>query len=206
MDDASLHGIRDIFDERSATYDDGTFHRDLAGAVVDFADLTDVGSVLDVATGTGLVLRAVDARAAGLVLTGADISPGMLAVARDALPRARWVEADAAALPFPDASVDLISCVTALHIIPDTAAVTAEWRRMLRPGGRVVTATFLRGSRQPGPANYRGAPVDHESFHSADALRATFAPLGLAVIRYAEWGGGDTTMLLAELAPSDEHR
>ena len=86
-----------------------------------------------------------------------------------------------------------------LHIIPDTVRTAAEWRRLLRPGGRVVTATFLRGSGQPGPGKYRRFPVDHDPFDTMDALGETFAPLGFAVTRHIEWGDGDTAMLIAEL-------
>lgn len=199
MTDASLVAIRSEFDGRAADYDDGIFHRDLAEAVAEFADLTGVRTVLDVATGTGLALRALEDRAPGLDLTGVDISPGMLAVARAALPRARWIEAEAAALPLPDQAVDLITCVTALHLIPDTARATAEWRRVLRPGATVVTATFLRGGRHLAPPKQRPFAVDHDSFDTAGTLRATFAPFGFAVARHHEWRGDEMGMLIAEL-------
>ena len=199
MTEDSLSAIREVFDGRAADYDESLMHRELAKEVADFVELDEVLDVLDVATGTGLVLRALDEVKAGLAMVGADISPGMLAVAHDALPQAQWIEADAASLPLPDSSVDLITCVTALHIIPGRVRTVSEWRRLLRPGGRIVTATFLRGSHQPGPAKYRLAAVDHQSFDSVDALGETFAPLGFAVTRHIEWGDGDTAMLIAEL-------
>lgn len=199
MTDDPLAAIRDVFDGRAPVYDESVMHRELANAVADFVELDHVHDVLDVATGTGLVLRALHDRAAGLEMVGTDISPGMLAVARDALPRTTWIEADAAVVPLPDSSVDLITCVTALHIIPDTVRAVAEWQRMLRPGGRVVTATFLRDGRQPGPVKYRSVPVDHDSFDSVETLRATFASQGFAVIRHSEWREADTAILIAEL-------
>lgn len=197
-----LSAIRAAFDERAATYDEGAFHRELALRVADFADLTGVTTVLDVATGTGLVLRGIRERLPELELIGTDISPGMLAQATAALPGARWIEADAAALPLPDGCVDLITCVTALHIIPDVASTAAEWRRILRPGGRVVTATFHRESAQPGPAKYRLFPVDHGSFDTVDTLQRTFAARGFDVRRHTEWRDGDRTILIAELGPA----
>lgn len=201
MQDA-LSAIRLAFDERSATYDDGAFHRDLARRVAEFADLAAVHAVLDVATGTGLVLRHLAERAPRLDLAGTDISRGMLAQAAVNLPSGTWIEADAASLPLPDASVDLITCVTALHIIPDVTSAVAEWRRVLRPAGRVVTATFLRESRQPGPAKYRSFGVDHESFDAVDTLTATFARWRFGVLRHVEWRQDDMAMLIAELAPA----
>ncbi|GAA4156335.1 class I SAM-dependent methyltransferase [Leifsonia shinshuensis] len=117
-------------------------HRELAAAVAAFADLDGVHDVLDVATGTGLVLRALASRDRALQLTGIDLSGGMLAVARAALPEAELVEADATVLPFGDDAFDLVTCATGVHLFPDADAAIAEWARVLRPGGRVVTATF----------------------------------------------------------------
>ncbi|MGO7983972.1 class I SAM-dependent methyltransferase, partial [Rhizobium johnstonii] len=80
-----------------------------------------VHDVLDVATGTGLVLRALR-QDAGLTLYGVDISEGMLAVARRELPDGRVLAAEATDLPFTDAQFDLVTCVTALQLIPDADA------------------------------------------------------------------------------------
>ncbi|MCL2514948.1 MAG: class I SAM-dependent methyltransferase [Microbacteriaceae bacterium] len=64
-DDERLEAIRERFDGRAESYDDSAMHRALAAAVADFVDLEGVETVLDVATGTGLVLRALAARAGG---------------------------------------------------------------------------------------------------------------------------------------------
>ncbi len=53
------------FDERAATYDESAMHRGLAQAVADFVRLGAVRDVLDVGTGTGLVLRCAPRRARG---------------------------------------------------------------------------------------------------------------------------------------------
>ncbi|MFE6994475.1 class I SAM-dependent methyltransferase [Microbacterium sp. NPDC057659] len=196
-----LAAIREAFDLRAPVYDESEMHRELAEAVASFAATSDAGTVLDVATGTALVLRALRVHLPRARLIGADISPGMLAVARKALPDAEWLEADAASLPFPDASVDLITCATALHVIPDTRGTIGEWRRLLRPGGRVVTATFMAGSRRPGPAKYRTLSTDHESFESPAALESRVAGAGFAVARHAESRFGQDVILIAELVP-----
>src|SRR5690242_16808823 len=103
--------VRERFDERAATYDDSAMHRALAAAVAAFADLDGVDAVLDVATGTGLVLRALRARGFAGSLAGVDLSPRMIDAARSHLPDAELVVGDATRLPHPDAAFDLVTCV-----------------------------------------------------------------------------------------------
>ncbi|MCL2584902.1 MAG: hypothetical protein FWE35_20865 [Streptosporangiales bacterium] len=57
-----LSAVAAAFDERAPAYDESVLHRDIARAVADFARLDGVRVVLDVGTGTGLVLRAIAAR------------------------------------------------------------------------------------------------------------------------------------------------
>jgi ubiquinone/menaquinone biosynthesis C-methylase UbiE len=54
------------------------------------------------------------------------------------------VRADAARLPVPDASVDALVNVSALHLIPDWRGALAEARRVLRPGGRLSLMVYTR--------------------------------------------------------------
>lgn len=172
------------YDARAATYDQSDMHRGLARVVADFADLRTVHTVLDVATGTGLVLREIARRAPGVLLLGADLSPGMLAVAASSTAGARLVRADAARLPFPAGSVDLVTCVTGLHLFPRPEAVHAEWARVLRPGGRVLTATFGAPSGGSGSQDF---PKDHEPFRTPAGVAAAGAPYGFTLLRHREW-------------------
>ena len=195
--------IREAYDERAEAYDENAMHRALAAEVAAFVRLDGVMSTLDVATGTGLVLRALADRSPDLRLTGIDLSSGMLAVARRSLPGAEWIQADAVALPIRDGSVDLVTCVTALHIIPEVDAAVAEWVRVLVPGGRAVTATFA-GEGHPHSHTHTGDhapryPRVHAPFATADALAATVAPSGLELTRHEVWSHGDDTVLIAEL-------
>jgi ubiquinone/menaquinone biosynthesis C-methylase UbiE len=97
------------------------------------------GVVLEVAVGTGLNLPYYPA---GVRLTGVDLSPAMLAVAGDRATRlgveVALLEADAQALPFPDASFDTVVCTLSLCAVPDERAAIAEMWRVLRPGGRLL--------------------------------------------------------------------
>ena len=209
MSDERQAAIRERFDSRAGEYDDNAMHRELAAAVADFADLEGVGTVLDVATGTGLALRALAARhPSSLKLVGVDLSPGMLAVARRELPQAEFIEGEAERLPVADASADLVTCVTALHIFADPLAVFEEFARVLAPEGTLVTASFAHGpdhghGHGPGAPNTPGYEPNHAPFQTAEALAATAAPAGFVVTRWEYATFGDDACLLAELAPVD---
>ncbi len=210
MTDDLLSAVRARFDGRAGEYDDSAMHRGLAAAVAAFAlaDAEDTADVLDVGTGTGLVLRALHEQRPTLRLTGIDLSPGMLEVARAALPDAAFVEADATVLPFGDASFDLVTCATSLHLFPDARGAMSEWARVLRSGGRAVTATFgdidlsQHGGRAAVPHGHGTAayPTHHELFRTPELLAAA-AP-GLDVVRHEWWTHGDDRILLAELRPA----
>lgn len=88
---------------------------------------------------------------------------------------------DAVHLPVADATVDAVLIVDALHHLPDHAAVVAECRRVLRPGGVLVVREF-------DPGTIRGrllAGVEHlvgfeSTFHSPEALANRLGAAGLA--------------------------
>lgn len=88
---------------------------------------------LDVATGTGEVARR--AAAAGAKVTGIDIAPAMVEAARAKVPEASFDAADAQALPYEDASFDVVSSCFGAIFAPDQEAVAAELARVCR--GRV---------------------------------------------------------------------
>ncbi len=92
------------------------------------------GRLLDLGVGTGLVAAGLLQR--GFHVIGADISHLML---QRAATRTRLlVRADAALLPFADASFDAVYSVWLLHLVPDVGAVLREVARVLRPGGRYL--------------------------------------------------------------------
>ena len=110
----------------------------------------DGGSVLDVATGTGLVAERLLAQ--GHRVTGLDQSPDMLAAARRRFgDRVELVEASATAIPFPDASFDHLTFTYLLRYVDDPGATLAELARVVRPGGTIASLEFCvpRGIWRP---------------------------------------------------------
>jgi demethylmenaquinone methyltransferase/2-methoxy-6-polyprenyl-1,4-benzoquinol methylase len=94
--------------------------------------------VLDVACGTGLVaVEAAKILGTAENITCLDPSAGMLAVARTKLP-AKFVQGRAEALPFPDNSFDFLTMGYALRHVTDLETTFREYRRVLKPGGRVL--------------------------------------------------------------------
>ncbi len=95
---------------------------------------------LDVATGTGIT--ALAARERGAEVTGVDLTPELLAVARRKAEQAGleidFREGDAEALPFPDASFDVVLSTCGHMFATDQEKVAAELARVTRPGGRAV--------------------------------------------------------------------
>lgn len=194
--------IRHAFDRRAPAYDENLMHSAVAQAAAEFAVLDRVDTVLDVATGTGLVLRALHTQHPMLSLIGVDISSGMLRRARTALPDAEWIESDAAALPLGEGTVDLVTCVTALHLIPDTTGTFAEWHRVLRTAGRVVTGTFVQRAEQNFTSERtteRPYVRNTTPFGSVEAMQETALQNGFELCRHAFWRGESDTVLLSEL-------
>jgi demethylmenaquinone methyltransferase/2-methoxy-6-polyprenyl-1,4-benzoquinol methylase len=104
--------------------------------------------VLDVATGTGLVARAL-VRAGGCRVVGLDQSEEMLARARELAARDRslakrvsFVRGEAERLPFGDSEFDHLTFTYLLRYVDDPAAVLRELARVVRPGGRIACVEF----------------------------------------------------------------
>jgi demethylmenaquinone methyltransferase/2-methoxy-6-polyprenyl-1,4-benzoquinol methylase len=106
-------------------------------------DVSPQDTVLDVATGTGLVAREL-VRRFGCSVVGVDQSPEMLAVASERTRRLpiRLVEGRAEQLPFADAEFDALTVTYLLRYVTDPPATMRELARVVRPGGTVAMLEF----------------------------------------------------------------
>jgi ubiquinone/menaquinone biosynthesis C-methylase UbiE len=113
-----------------------------ADDLVALANLQPGERVLDVACGTGIVARlAADRVGATGSVSGLDIHPGMLEVARSATSPGvaiEWHQADAESMPFPDGSFDVVLCQMGLQFPSGKLAALREMRRVLVTGGRAL--------------------------------------------------------------------
>jgi SAM-dependent methyltransferase len=131
----------------------------VAMAMIDVATLQRVperlgcpARVLDVACGTGLLLKQLLERVPGMEVYGIDASADMLAQAREALKD--WPEVQlervevngdgTIGLPYPPNILDLVTCTNALHDIRDPLAFLSDVRGLLARGGQLVLEDFAR--------------------------------------------------------------
>lgn len=111
-----------------------TFHRDA------FLELLPAprGLTLDIGCGEGRLPR--DLRAQGHEVMGIDASPTLIEHARQADPGGDYRAADAAALPVPDGSIDLVTAFMVLHDVDDLDAALREIARVMRPDATLAVA------------------------------------------------------------------
>jgi SAM-dependent methyltransferase len=139
--------IAEYWGTRSATFDEQPGHGIRSQAEIEAwaalfrAHLPDgARDVLELASGTGEVTRVL--RAMGLGVTGLDLAEPMIRRARmkhaDAGAAVRFLHGDAEHTLLPPASFDAVVCRHLVWTLPDPARAMRDWRRVLRPGGRVV--------------------------------------------------------------------
>ena len=121
-----------------------TFTTVPAAHLVKYADVRAGQRVLDVACGTGVV--AVTAARRGAHVKGLDLSPALIDHARKNADVAGvtvdFVDGDAEALPYDDASFDLVLSQFGHMFAPRPPVVVAEMLRVLKPGGRIAFSTW----------------------------------------------------------------
>jgi demethylmenaquinone methyltransferase/2-methoxy-6-polyprenyl-1,4-benzoquinol methylase len=146
-------GVRAMFDRVAPRYD-------LANTVFSLGQdkgwrqaaaratrLADGEVAADVACGTGALTRELQALAPGALVAGFDFSFEMLGQARSTpRPSLRLAVGDALRLPLGDATVDVVTIAFGLRNLPEPAQGLLEFRRVLRPGGRLVVCEFSQPS------------------------------------------------------------
>jgi ubiquinone/menaquinone biosynthesis C-methylase UbiE len=176
--------IRRLYDDRAATYDQsvGIVERLLLGRFRQEYGALLRGETIEIGVGSGLNLPfyAPDVTRA----VGVDLSHEMLRRARERASRLDFpialLQADAEALPFPDATFDTAAISLALCTIPDPAKALRELGRVCRPGGRIVMLEHVRSTARPlaalqralSPLNERaiGCHLDRDTFDLARDL------------------------------------
>lgn len=130
---------------------DGPVEAALAQALGSLSVGGDLGSLLDIGTGTGRMAELFAPRAAQV--TGLDKSPEMLRIARARLQNfpaghVSLVQGEFTALPFADASFDTVLFHQVLHYALEPEAALAEAARVARPGGRIAIVDFAAHDRE----------------------------------------------------------
>lgn len=173
---------------------------------------------LDLATGTGDIALAIHKHCRRVV--GLDVTPRMIELARAKVemktPRAPglpvFLVGDMVALPFPDASFDLVTTGYGLRNVPDLPAAIDEIRRVLKPGGRALSLDFNRPSNalvralylqyltivggvlgwilHADPDTYRYIPASIRSYPGAAGVARLMEARGFTRVRHSRVLGG----------------
>lgn len=159
----------------------GSLYREIAREVLAAVAEVPGPTVLEIGPGPGNLGEMLLAGREDLGWTGLDVDPAMIGAARARAERAaladraRFEEADVTAMPFGDASFDLVVSSLSAHHWPDAAAGFREIRRVLRPGG---TALVYDLSASWGHAETGSLGIDAAGEAFPDARRDRFRGIG----------------------------
>jgi len=146
---------KEAYSSYAASYEEygGAIFEALAAPLIDKARPAPGEAVLDVACGIGIPsLTAAGMVAPGGAVTGIDIAPGMIELAKAralkvGLANVIFREGDAESLPFPGESFDAVLSNMGLIHVPDRAAALCEMARVLKPGGRIALSVWSTPER-----------------------------------------------------------
>ena len=185
---------RDFWDRKAPQYDrvaKGVFGRPLPRVLGLIASgVAGAGTVLEVAAGTGLMTAVIAPRVQQVIAT--DYAENMLAILRERMKSAGIsnVEAerrDIYALGYAPGSFDAVVAGNVLHLVPDLESALDALCNVLRPGGTLITPTFVHDETALAwvasrvLANMLGQPM-HRRFTTA-SLRRALENRGLRIIR-----------------------
>lgn len=235
--------VRAMFSEIAPTYDllntvlsfgiDGRWRRQAARAALPGEVLGRAATpvVLDVATGTGNVVLALKRRCTRCTVVGVDFAEPMLERARVkaalAGVEATFEVADGSALPYPDGSFDAVTIAYGLRNFADPDAGLREFRRVLRPGGRLVVLEFPPPPRGWFGSVFRGyfttflprvggwisgkrsayayLPASVLAFFPPEDLAQRMRDAGFATVRYHLQSFGISALHVGEVEPGRDH-
>jgi ubiquinone/menaquinone biosynthesis C-methylase UbiE len=152
--------------------------------VVEFARVEPGRSVMEVGAGTGNFLS-LFAEVAGMMIA-ADLTPGMLRVARERNPAIETVACNGTSLPFRTGSIDIVASAQMFHHIHKPIPILKEMRRVCAPDGYVLVVD------QIAPENIEQAEVmnelevvrdpSHAASRPLSAFRIMFGAAGLSIV------------------------
>ncbi len=215
--------VRAVFEGVAGRYDlmndlmSGGLHRLWKAVLLDWLAPQPGWTVIDVAGGTGDIARGILKRVPARVII-CDATPAMLDAGRDRavdsgiLDGLAFVCGRAEALPLPSASADALTIAFGLRNLTDRAAALAEFRRVLKPGGRLACLEFSRpalpglaavydaysfqilprlGALVTGRGDaYRYLVESIRTFPDQESLAEAFTAAGLGAVRYRNLSGG----------------
>jgi ubiquinone/menaquinone biosynthesis C-methylase UbiE len=184
---ATMFGLAHNADryERFAGHLARRLYRRVAG---DVAGLPPDARILDVGTGPGLLPLRIAAIRPDLRIDAVDLAPEMIDRARHNATRAgqgteiTFSVADVAALPFPDASFDLIVSTISQHHWPDPGAGLSELRRVLRPGAQAWIYDFRWAMRRAERAARAATPPIGFTKQAPLTGTSRFNPIGRLIV------------------------
>lgn len=143
-------------------------------------------TVLDVGCGTGEFERLARERFGDAELIGVDVTPEMVAIAREkcrAMSGVAFFLAEAEGLPVASASVDAVVSCSMLHHVPEPEALLRECARVLRPQGELVIVDWCRDFPHCRAAHYwlRVAKPSYARMYRIAELRRLLEPMGFVV-------------------------
>ena len=150
-------GVCAVFDTVAPGYDDPTlrFFPCCADHIVSQLCPDQGWKILDVATGTGALAGALaKVINPGGQVTAIDLSEGMLACAEQnikkmALDNVDFLQMDAEEPDFSRDYFDAVTCSFGLFFIPDMLKALKQWRRVTKPGGKVLFSSFTDNAFRP---------------------------------------------------------
>lgn len=210
MEDTRTTAAREHFDRWSETYEQDSaarWLREIQTQALAALSLTERDLLLDVGCGTGAAVR--DAAPNVSRAVGFDLSPGMIAQARDRaaanqIGNVEFVVGDVSGrLPFEDGAFTAVVCTTAFHHFPRPTDTINEMARVLAPGGRLVIADANR--RHPAvfvlDLALRVAQPSHAGFRSPGQLMHALCAAGFARVSYCTIRWRSYAFVRAERAP-----
>ena len=134
---------REAYNKKAADYDnthDGKVTHKFKQLLNAELDLDGVSCVLDVGCGNGTMLKILHDRKNNISGFGVDVSEKMIQYAAASNPGMEFYVAECHAMPFGNATMDIIIVCAAYHHFPDVAAFATEAARILKPKGKLMIA------------------------------------------------------------------